>query len=122
MSYDVRLEAMRPVAVYEGNMTSNVSGIWRAALDHCYPNRLDKIRGPGPAEELGAFEALYGLDTHEQADLLEKAAEHITTNPDIYKPMEPKNGWGDFVGAAEFMREIALALRANPDAVISVSR
>ena len=116
MSYNIQLTAMRFATVFEQNMTSNVSGIWKRSLFEVSPVN------PQEDAELGAFALLGGLKPLEQAHLLEEAVRHVNSNPEIYIPFESKNGWGTIEGAVEVMRDLAAALRANPDAKLSVHR
>lgn len=144
MSYGVYLEipkcdhcARGPTTVYDSNMTSNVSGIWyralMAALGKTVPADWGTFGGaPHPLaatfggdqwdDKLGAFGPLAGMTGGDAIPVLERAAEHIEANPDIYEPFEPENGWGNAAHAAEFLRSLRAAWIQTPSAILSVSR
>ena len=87
---------------WEGNMTSNVSPMWRAA-------------GANLAE-------MDGRRAGDCVTALRTAIADIDARPEFYKPMEPDNGWGSVDGCTRFLGEILRACEAHPGAVLSVSR
>jgi hypothetical protein len=92
------------VDLYSRNITHNVAKMWAKA---------------------GVFEALYegqGKTAGEIVDVLAKGVEDMEQKREEYLPLNPSNGWGDYDGALDFLREYATACRENPKATISVSR
>jgi hypothetical protein len=112
MSLDVYLaigvdtggDSPREMEVYSRNITHNVSRMWAKA---------------------GVFDALYdggGKTAGEIAASLAAGVAHMESNRSDYIPLNPENGWGNYEGALDFLREYAGACRDNPKAVVSVSR
>lgn len=106
MGYDVSLlvQGSTPeyqASVYDSNMTSNVAPMWRkAGVD------LQDLEG------MLAGAAIY---------LLNKAIRNMQAKPEIYKAMNPKNGWGDYDGCLEFLISIQKACATFPLAQVRVS-
>jgi hypothetical protein len=46
----------------------------------------------------------------------------LVADPESFKKHNPDNGWGDYGGLVEFVREYIAACEANPDADVSVWR
>lgn len=111
MSYDVSLTintgADENVEVVDiGNYTSNVAAMWRHAL----PNSWDGLDG------------LDGRLCGSAAVGLHEGVKHMEANPQVYKPMEPENGWGSYFGALSFLDRLAKAARQHPACTIKVDR
>ena len=107
MSLDVYLEVIKPTAIYSANITHNLSKMADAAGIYKELWRPDEI-GVTKAREL----------IQPLADGLSRLlAEH-----EKYCAFNPANGWGDYKGLVEFVREYLAACRENPDAAVKVSR
>lgn len=109
MSYDVWLEidtgGNEPATVAEcGNYTSNVSPMFYAALGS------DGLRG---LDRIGAAHVIARL-TKAVADMADPKRRQF------YRDMNPKNGWGNHVGATKYLEGILEACRAHPLAVVRV--
>lgn len=86
-----------------GNYTSNVSAMWCKAL--------------------GGFtlSSLNGRIAGECVAMLETAVEHMRNNPDDYTPMNPRNGWGNYDGATDYLCMLLNACKKHPKTTIIVS-
>jgi hypothetical protein len=109
MSYDVWMEVdtggRSPASVCESaNMTSNVAPMWRRA-----------IGGDGVA-------GFHGHPGSECIPLLRKGIANMQDNPAEYEAMNPDNGWGDYEGAVEYLRQLLDMALAHPKAVFHVCR
>ncbi len=107
MSYDIYLEietgGAEPATVgREFNMTSNVAPMWRHA-------------GANLAEFDGKTAGAMG-------PLLDAAIVRMMVNPDTYRAMDPPNGWGDYEGCLEFLRELRDEFNRHPNATVRVCR
>jgi hypothetical protein len=107
MSYDVYLELDDKTGfdtqyVWERNHTSNTAGMWRAA--GCDIAAFDGKR----ATELGPAAA--------------RAIAAIVTEPEKYRPMEPRNGWGSLPSTVHFLIAIWEACTDWPEATVRISR
>lgn len=140
MSYDVWLAidtgAPEPATVAEcGNYTSNVSGMWLLALGlperPCYQEDGSPRMGSRLNRDTGTWEpvhvhdhglrVLHGAPCSEAAGVLARAVERMRADPDLYRPMEPSNGWGDYEGALAYLDGIAQACATHPKATVYVS-
>lgn len=54
--------------------------------------------------------------------VLEMGLGNLETHPDIYKKLNPDNGWGSYESLVEFVREYLEACKKYPDAKLEVSR
>ncbi|MFE9372275.1 hypothetical protein ACFYM2_21245 [Streptomyces sp. NPDC006711] len=111
MSYDISLymtvdtggpepAEFRPADI--GNYTSNVSPMWTKALGHRLADLADAYAGD-------SFPAL------------QRAVAAMEAEPDEYRAMNPKNGWGDYDGALNYLRALRDACAAYPKARIYIS-
>jgi hypothetical protein len=108
MSYDVYMEVdvggESPSRVSESfNYTSNVNPIWTKALG-----------GEGLRD-------LEGMTGEKAQPFLVKAICHMAAHPEVYKPMEPENGWGNYHGAMNFLTRILQICQENPKAKVGMS-
>ena len=107
MSLDVTLRAVRPVNVYDANITHNLGGMAKAA---------------------GIYKALWRPEEIEISQagqlipILEKGLKELTKHPVKYKRLNPPNGWGDYEGFVEFVKNYLQACRENPDAMVLANR
>jgi hypothetical protein len=104
MSLDFYLEVTKPTTVYSGNMTHNIIPMWQKA---------------------GCYDALYnseGLKAEDIIVFLFRAITDMELKPDEYKKLNPKNGWGDYESALDYLKEVYQACNANLDAIIGVSK
>lgn len=104
MSYDVYLEidtgADEPVEITSFNYTTNCAPMWREAgidLRECTGAPCSEAAGP-----------------------IADAVKRMEADPDTYKAMNPPNGWGDYDGALNFLRNIAAACTQHPKAHLRV--
>jgi hypothetical protein len=58
----------------------------------------------------------------ELVDLLTRGLAWLTDHPDEAKSHNPSNGWGDYDGLVRFTRAYLDACKANPTALVRVSR
>lgn len=86
-----------------GNMTSNVSGMWRLA-----------------SPETDGLAGLDGMLAEQAVGPLSQAVLKMRADPDAYLLMEPSNGWGSYDGAMEFMSRVLKFCRQHPGLTISV--
>ena len=105
MSYSIHLqidtgsgEAMTVVEV--GSYTSNVGPMWCEALG----GKLLREYKDAPCSEA--------------AGPLAEAVKRMEADPDRYREMNPKNGWGDYEGALDFLRRLAEACAQHPKCTI----
>ncbi|MFB9485547.1 hypothetical protein ACFFSH_40265 [Streptomyces filamentosus] len=111
MSYDISLylqvdtgdpEPIDYCAAEIGNYTTNVAGMWHDALGH----RLAD---------------LHGRRAGDCSDALTRAVHDMQQRPDHYQAMNPRNGWGDYEGALDYLARLRIACLAHPAAEIHIS-
>lgn len=93
--------------VYSANITHNLAPMANAAGVYEYLWRPDELGLTKAGQLILALRA--GLTA-------------LEGDPDKFKALNPKNGWGDYEGLVEFVRNYLAACEANPDADVSVSR
>lgn len=105
MSLDFSLTAVRTrtETVFDGNITHNLGGMAQAAGLYCVLWE--------PAE--------HGIDTAEQAiPLLRRGLARMIAEPERFKAMNPKNGWGTYNRLVDFTLDVLRACEENPDATL----
>jgi hypothetical protein len=107
MSYDIWLtiDTGGPAPAPVGgslNMTSNVAPMWRLA-----------------GADLAEFKARTAGDCIPE---LRTAIADMAGNPEKYRPLNPSNGWGDYAGCLEFLRELLVMFEEHPKATVEVWR
>ena len=104
MSLSFYLEHIQPVSVFSGNITHNLSEMWRRA---------------------GVHHALYdsqGLLARDILPDLRRGLHRMEDNPEVYRVFDSPNGWGVYENALPWLREVVAACEENPDATIRVSK
>lgn len=109
MSYDGWLQidtggAESATVAEIGNYTSNVSPMWRHALKMAGEDiRLSDTEGRTAGDVL---------------PLLKGAHAAMELHPEDYVDMEPENGWGDYVGALQYLRNLVRLCEEHPKAYL----
>jgi hypothetical protein len=110
MSYDIYLKidtGLEMTTVVDvGNMTGNLSRMWEQALKPYFEDGLSSLDGKAAGDCIPALRA---------------AIANMEDNPDVYEPMNPKNGWGDYPAALRYLRDILQACIEHPKCTIQVS-
>lgn len=151
MSLDVYLTVPDPRAklagsgifVRENGATKEIS---RAEWDEKFPGREPIVVEPDDsldrqaysrnithnlgrmAEAASIYQALWrpeeiGITRAEQlVKPLTEGLALLEADPDRFRAFNPENGWGDYDGLCDFVREYLDACIANPDAKVSASR
>lgn len=106
MSYDVWMTidtgGPEPAAITDGyNYTSNVSPMWTRALGR-------------------SLKELDGMLGSEAAPLLLDGYQAIMDNLPEYRELNPKNGWGNAEGAAEFLFKLHSDCVRHPKAQLKM--
>lgn len=94
------------------NYTSNVSPMWSLAIARTWPD------GPDDAPPL---RDLHGLRGGEVYEIVHAAMQDMLDHPEVYEPLNPANGWGDYEGATAYLGSIAAMCQAYPDAKLEFS-
>jgi len=98
---------MRPVEVFERNITHNLARMADAAGLYTPLWRPELLQATKAADLIGPLES--GLAT-------------LKADRARFKEYEPENGWGSYDGLVGFAESYLAACREYPDAQIRVSR
>lgn len=112
MSLDIYLYAKADVGkdepidceLYWRNCTHNLAPMWHLA---------------------GVYDALYksNNDTAEKyIEVLEKGIADMEARPEEYKELNPPNGWGNYEGALNFLKDFTNNCKEYPKSIIGVSK
>lgn len=104
MSLDISLTEVRLTCIFDANYTHNVTPMWHLA---------------------GCYEALYeshGKQAREVLPAIHDALHRMRGNPAAYIKLNPKNGWGSYDTAVEWLAKLYVEFCKHPDATIGVSR
>jgi hypothetical protein len=101
MSYDIIVRKYCP-SILDINYTFNVSPMFRLALG-----------GDG-------IKQLNNLSRDECIELLQDGIKHMEQNPEIYKKLNPENGWGDYEGALDVLVKTLEALQHSEDTYVNI--
>ena len=107
MSLDVYLKAIRPVTVFDANITHNLGKMADAAGVYYACWR---------PEEIGCK---YASDI---IPILTKGIVDMKARPDYYRQFEPENKWGTYDDFVPWLEKYLAACIENPDAEIEASR
>lgn len=104
MSLDITLTAVRPVTVFDANVTHNLCAM---------------------AKEAGVYDCVWHPHEHgiaKAAQLVEPiraALVAMAVDPERFIALNPANGWGAFVRFVPWLERLLAACEANPDADVS---
>lgn len=99
MSYDIYVTE----TILDTNCTFNVSPMFRLALGKDGIKQLNE------------------LSRENCIILLQDGIKDMKENPEIYKKLNPENGWGSYEGALETLENILNALLKSSNAYVSIS-
>lgn len=102
MSWDVSLLHVGHEEIECGNYTSNVSPMYLKAMGI-------------------PFRDLNGKLAVDAALILTNGIIEMTSNPKIYREMNPSNGWGNYEGAIRFLAEIIRQCIIYPEFTLEVN-
>ena len=99
---DVGTEEPYEVNLYDDNITSNLNPMWRQA---------------------GVYDALHldGKIAQEILPVLRQGLADMQAKPEVYKALNPENGWGDYEGAIDFLQNLIAACQKFPKACVFVN-
>lgn len=103
MSYDIYLTPPKPQGVEIGNMTYNIAPMYNKAFG---VDDWKKVVGGKRAGDV-IPEIFF-------------AHKDMKDNPEDYKPLNPKNGWGSYEGALEYLNKLLVGCCENPDCTIDI--
>ena len=113
MSLDVDLMVIQPTSVFSLNITHN----------------LGKMAGEVKLDNgKTLYDVLWRPDEHNYftasdiASLLHEGMVKLICSPEEYKRYNPENGWGEYDGLVEFVKQYYNACLVNPEAELRVSR
>ena len=104
MSLDFSLERVQPTEVFSGNMTHNVTPMWKKA---------------------GVYDALYnakGKKAEDVLPILKAGIDYFVANKDSLEKLNPSNGWGSYETALTYLIEVRDACEEYPDSIIRISK
>lgn len=106
MSYDVWMEhdfgnGFVRVGAVDWNYTYNISPMTHRA-------------------GLGSINDLNGLRADDAADRITKCIAAMEANPDVYRALNPENGWGDYDGFLAHLKSLRDGLQTAPEATVRV--
>jgi len=107
MSLTVYLNVVKPVAIFEKNITHNMTSMAGA---------VELYQPLWRPEELGITKAQQLIKP------LKAGLQKLKRAPTLYKQMNPDNGWGSYEALIAFTEEYLAACIENPTAEIEVSR
>lgn len=113
MSLDVYLTVVKPVSVYDANITHNL-GKMAAEVKLSNGKTL--------------YDVLWRPDEHgfvfaeDISELLDEGFNILLSDPVGFKKYNPENGWGNYEGLVEFVYKYRNACWDEPDAKLEVSR
>lgn len=88
------------------SITYNLSDMYTLALKN-----IDHI-----VDDFGKY--LHGARTKDALPMFEKMFDELISHPEIYKPLEPDNGWGTYKGLCDKIYALIFACRKYPKARI----
>jgi len=113
MSYDVSLTintGIEQITVVDcGNYTSNV---WEM-YEHAIP--------PAKPGERGGLHRLHDMKAGDAIELLQKGILHMKDHKEFYMKFNPKNGWGNYEGAYNFLGNILSKCTIHPACTVELS-
>jgi hypothetical protein len=113
MSLDVSLWAVRPTQVFDANITHNLNKMAMEVVFDDETTLYDYVWRPDEHE----------ISTAEQLiPYLKRGRDDLMAHPEVYRRLNPENGWGSYEGLVKFITAYLHACENNPDAEVSVSR
>jgi len=113
MSLDVDLMLVKPVSVYESNITHNLGKMAAAVELNNGMSLYDVLWRPDENELKFARDI---------SDLLDEGWNILLSDPEKYKQFNPENGWGSYEGLCDFVYKYRNACWDTPEAEIKVCR
>jgi hypothetical protein len=113
MSLDVDLMVIQPTSIFSMNITHNLGKMAGAVVLENGKTLYEVLWRP---EEHNYFTA------SDIASLLHEGMVKLISSPEEYKRYNPENGWGEYDGLVNFVREYYNACLVNPEAELRVSR
>lgn len=107
MSLDVELVEIRPVSVFDSNITHNLNSMAVEAGIYQHLWRPDEIGITKAKDLIGP---------------LRDGLERLRAEPERFKLLNPSNGWGSYDGLVRFVAFYLESCEQHPDAEIRVSR
>lgn len=107
MSLDFHLVKVQPVHVFSRNITHNLNNMADAAGIYKFLWRPEETHAKTAGDLIAPLTA--GLNK-------------LKADPELYRSMNPDNGWGNYEGLVKFVESVIAACIEDPDATIEVCR
>ena len=120
MSYDIDVYTTTTITHHSANYTSNISKMYYLAYERIFENLKPLFEKAGFSindfkEAINSGERVISIPT------LQFMITDMKAYPEIYRPLNPKNGWGNYEGAIQFLEEALDALLENENSTVSIS-
>lgn len=107
MSLDVYIKVVRPTTIYTGNITHNLNAMAEEAGIYMHLWRPEEIGITTAAQLIEPLTAGLAL---------------LRSDPERFKLLDSKNGWGRYENLCNFVAEYLAACGENPEATVEVLR
>jgi hypothetical protein len=113
MSLDVDLMVIQPVSVFSLNITHNLGKMASKVILSTGQTLYDILWRP---DENGYYNA------EDISELLYEGLHILISSPEEYKKYNPENGWGEYDGLVQFVKDYHMACIEYPSSELRVSR
>lgn len=117
MSYDISVYTI--TTHYYKNYTSNVYPMYSLAFDRVKEG-LQSVLDSAWTPITDFKEAINCKDRNITLPVLQSMILDMKAHPEIYKPLNPENGWGNYEGAVEFFEEALKSLTKNKNSIMEI--
>ena len=107
-----------------GNYTWNVGVMFLFAFDAAWLMESHETLSYEYFPVESKYKSLYdlnGLTGEVVSPILRRMILHMETREGLYKRLNPQNGWGNYCGAVEYLRDILAGCKAHPKATLSIT-
>ena len=119
MSYDIWLELEGMSNEEPGNITYNVDPMFALALGGAPAEGVQNARELLIDRKDGALKRFIGKRAGEILATLDDMVIAMEAHPDVYRALNPENGWGNYEGALNYIRRFRDACAESPSAIVN---
>lgn len=121
MSYDI--DVYTTITHHSANYTSNISKMYYLAYERIFENIKPLLEKVGfSINSINDFkEAINSGERVISIPTLQFMITDMKAYPEIYRPLNPENGWGNYEGAIQFLEKALNALLENEDSTVRIA-
>lgn len=117
MGYDFEVRITK--TLHDDNYTCNVSEMYYKSFNNIKDNFKELLNSSW--KDINNFKDALTAEHNISTTIIKAMIDELKNHPETYKKLNPKNGWGDYDGAINFLNKTYSAMLISDDTYLVIS-